>query len=261
MKRIQLFEFEDLEWFPDVLRICMTRLIAVMHRLINTADELAGLLDQTLREAKTAKIVDLCSGNGEVMLDTFRILQNEYAYADLQLTLTDLYPNQASAQEINRKETQIRYHTSPVDAAAVSDELTGLKTMVSAFHHMNPVKARKILERAEKSGEPICIFEISDNSFPLFLWWLPLPVNFLMCLIITPMVRPLTWQQLLFTYLIPVLPLCFAWDGAVSNARTYTSRDLDVLLSGLGKGGYEWRKGIFHGKSKKIWLVGIKVRN
>jgi len=32
MKRIHLFEFEDFSWFPNWLRVRMTRLIVVMHR-------------------------------------------------------------------------------------------------------------------------------------------------------------------------------------------------------------------------------------
>ncbi|MDP2272888.1 MAG: penicillin-binding transpeptidase domain-containing protein [Archangium sp.] len=36
------------------------------------------------------------------------------------------------------------------------------------------------------------------------------------------------FEQVLLTYLLPVLPLVIAWDGAMSNARTYSEDDLSV---------------------------------
>ena len=78
-----------------------------------------------------------------------------------------------------------------------------------------------------------------------------------MALFITPFVRPLTWKQVIFTYLIPIIPLCFAWDGAVSNVRTYTLEDLDILLEGLENEDYKWEKGKITTKANKIYLLGI----
>jgi hypothetical protein len=80
--------------------------------------------------------------------------------------------------------------------------------------------------------------------------------NFINCFFITPFVRPMSWQQLAFTYIIPILPLGFAWDGAVSNARTYTLSDLDELLEGLQDNSYHWQKGIVEGKIPSIYLIG-----
>lgn len=63
---------------------------------------------------------------------------------------------------------------------------------------------------------------------------LVIPINFVIAFFITPLTRPMSWQQLVFTYLIPVIPLFFAWDGSVSSARPYALRDMDKLLHGLG---------------------------
>jgi hypothetical protein len=52
MKRIHLFEFEDFQWFPDFLRMCMTNYILTMHRLLGSADDLAELLSPILRKTK-----------------------------------------------------------------------------------------------------------------------------------------------------------------------------------------------------------------
>ena len=114
-----------------------------------------------------------------------------------------------------------------------------------------------MIYHVKESKEPICIYEISNNSHPTFLWWMEIPIIFIMALVITPFVRPLTWKQLIFTYLIPIIPLCFAWDGAVSNVRTYTLEDLDILLEGLESENYKWEKGKIKKKANKIYLLGI----
>ena len=56
---------------------------------------------------------------------------------------------------------------------------------------------------------------------------------------------------------MPVIPLCFAWDGAVSNARTYTLDDLDQLLAGLETEDYTWEKGRITDQAKKLYLLGL----
>jgi hypothetical protein len=78
-----------------------------------------------------------------------------------------------------------------------------------------------------------------------------------MCFFVTPLVRPFKWQQFVFTYLIPIIPFCFAWDGAISNIRTYTIKDLDELLKGLPSAKYSWGKGVVDGNPKMIYLRGM----
>ena len=74
------------------------------------------------------------------------------------------------------------------------------------------------------------------------------------------MIRPMSWQQLIFTYIVPILPIIIAWDGAVSNARTYTLADMDILLEGLKSDDYIWKKNTIKGKGgNKIYLMGLPV--
>ncbi|GAB3286804.1 hypothetical protein [Hymenobacter tenuis] len=192
------------------------------------------------------------------MLEVFKALKAQPGGANLTLLLTDLYPNVEVATRLTNSHTPgLSYSLTPIDAADVTTELQGVRTMVGSFHHMEPDTARRILANAQASRQPICIYEISDNSFPTPLWWVSLPMIFLMCLCITPFVRPLTWKQLLFTYGLPIIPFCFAWDGAVSNARTYTLDDLDILISDLEAENYTWEKGLLTGRAKKLYLLGL----
>ncbi|MBK0402221.1 hypothetical protein I5M27_04450 [Adhaeribacter sp. BT258] len=262
MKRIHLFEFEDFAWFPNWIRICLTRLMVVMHHILGTNQNLAGLIRKALQASSRPAIIDLCSGSGGAMIEVTRILKTDQELRNLTLTLTDLYPNKELAAKVNQESgDQISYITTPIDATNVPTDLIGVRTMICSFHHMTPAMGRSILQNAVVSKQPICIYEISDNSFPILLWWIALPLNFIMTFFITPFVRPLTWQQLIFTYLIPIIPFFFAWDGAVSNARTYTMNDLDILLEGLETENYKWEKGIIAGKAKSSYLLGIPVES
>lgn len=76
----------------------------------------------------------------------------------------------------------------------------------------------------------------------------------------TPFVKPLTWRQIVFTYLIPIIPICYAWDGQASLPRIYTLNDLDALLDGLGSESYTWAKGHAkkeNGKKLGTYLLGL----
>ncbi len=258
MRRVHLFEFEDLRWFPNWIRVCLTRLIIVMHRKFDTSEEMALLLNKLMKKTGTTKIVDLCSGSGGPMLDTVVLLRNKYKIENVKLTLSDLYPNLEEAKRINRVYDYIRYRTSPLDATKLNNVEEGILTMVGSFHHMKPKSARSILVEAQRKNQPICILEI-NKKFPIVLWWLFVPLSAILCLFITPMVKPLTAKQIIFTYLIPVIPLCFAWDAVITSGRIYRSEDLDVLLQGLGNATYRWKKGILKGKTEKIYLTGCPI--
>lgn len=255
LKRIHLFEFEDFSWFPHWLRNCMTNYLLVMHRILNTEPEIAKILKPILAKSNNSKIVDLCSGSGGPMPNVKRILENEFELGRVDLHLTDLYPN-LTASESFKSVSDISYHTESVDATSVGSENNGIRTMICSLHHMRPTVARNILADAQKSEQPFLAFEISDNSFPKWLWWTSIPVAFLMVFVFTPLVKPTSWQQIVFTYVIPILPLLIAWDGAVSNARTYTVNDLDILISDLPKSNYRWEKKVIKGNSKLLYLLG-----
>jgi hypothetical protein len=241
MKRMSLFEFEDFRWFPGGLRECLTLYIAAMHRVLGTERVLTPLLARALEAAATDRVVDLCSGGGGPLLQTTARLAADHGLRP-SVTLTDLYPNTDAAARINAAgdPAQVRYHPSPVDAGRVPEALQGVRTMVCSFHHMPAPIARRILQDAFEKRQALCVLEISDNSAPRWLWWTAIPVGVLMVLLLTPFIRPLRLRQVLLTYVLPVLPLLIAWDGAVSNARTYAEEDLRELLAGLEAPDYQW---------------------
>lgn len=265
MKRIQLFEFEDQEWFPSWLRICMTKLIMVLHRLLGIGEILANLIAHTLIKTKATQIVDLGSGSGGAMPEVMKILHGFDKYKHVNLIMTDLYPDKDIVASFNKENNpSIKYNKSSVNATDIANAPKGLKTMINSFHHMDEKSARQLLKSAQESKQPLLIYEMAENNMPLLLWWLLLPISlvilFLMVLFMTPFVKPLTWKQLVFTYLIPIIPICYAWDGQASLPRMYTLKDFDVLLEGLESDDYTWEKEVmFRKKGKKLgtYVLGM----
>ena len=255
MKRIQLFEFEDFQWFPKSIRSGMTHLIKVFHNMLGTKETLSSLILDCRKKTTFQHIVDLGSGSGGAMLDTITEI-NKSSDTPLSLLLTDKFPNPNVVRSINEHGYEnVRYQAEPQDAMEMNTAPEGLKTMIASFHHIPRSTAESILRSAEESKSPLLIYEIAENNVPLILWLLLLPISLtllvLMSLFMTPFVKPLTLHQLIFTYIIPVVPLAYAWDGQASLVRTYTLDDIDILLGDRNNHAYTWEKAPIKNKKGK----------
>lgn len=265
MKRIQLFEFEDFSWFPRSFRTSMTRLIVVLHKLLKIDQILAELIAEALEQSGETSIVDLGSGSGGSMPEVMRTLRGKEKWAEVEMTLTDRYPDPSTVASIEKMDIPgIRYSSESVNAAHIETAPQGLKTMVNSFHHMPPDVARSILQSAYENKQPILIYEMAENKMPVWFWWiqlpLALPILITMSLFMTPFVRPLTFQQLFFTYIIPFIPIAYAWDGQASYPRMYALSDFDELLKGLNDESYTWKvEPAVNGNGKKLgyFVLGL----
>jgi hypothetical protein len=97
------------------------------------------------------------------------------------------------------------------------------------------------LNNAVQAGQPIGIFEIPERSLRTLV-----PMFFLVPLLVaitTPFIRPFRWRRLLWTYLLPLVPLACWWDGIVSQLRAYSPRELQDLAEAVGAHTYCWRAG------------------
>ena len=265
MKRLQLFEFEDFSWFPDFIRSPMTRVLQALNKLMGMDEAIAILLQSVMHKTDVKTIVDLGSGSGGVMPLVFDKMVKQSD--DAELVLTDFHPSKSAIEKYKNNTDGLSYHTEPVDATKAESMPSGIKTMINSFHHMPPLVAKGILSTAQKSNEPILIFEMQENKIPTIIWALFLPlgllITFIMALVITPFSRPITLSQLILTYLIPVIPLCFAWDGQASFARMYSMEDYDELLPQSVES-YRWKKGLgekANGKKIGTYLIGMPTNS
>lgn len=90
---------------------------------------------------------------------------------------------------------------------------------------------------------------------------LPVP---LMVLLTTPFIRPFRWSRLVWTYLIPVVPVVSLFDGLVSCLRTYSVQELRELTQGLNAKNYLWEIGEIRSKAGLVrltYLIGGPVNH
>jgi hypothetical protein len=230
---MRLFEFGDQPWLPKLLREGEVAYLAACYRVLPLARAWVDRMVGALRPTGRIHILDLCSGAGgpiEQIVDEFCARGQ-----DASATLTDLYP---SASSIRHR--SITWYPNPVDARCLPAELAGVRTMFSAFHHFDPDAGRCILEDAFRRRLTICIFEGGSGTFSGFASMCLVPLSVLATM---PFVRPFRWGYLVFTYLIPLLPLIVLWDGMVSVLRIYSPKQMEELVHGLEAPDYIWEIG------------------
>ena len=237
--RLHLFEIEDQPWCPAIVRDLATDYLHFVQTTVSLHRTITPFIREALHASGTTHIVDLCSGGSGPLPAVIAELGK--SGIDASATLTDLFPNITAFERVaDASRGIIGYVRTPVDARAVPRDLTGLRTLFNGFHHFKPEDARAILLDAANAGQPIAIFEASRRTFktilpafvllPLFVW------------IATPFMRPFLWKRLLFTYLLPCVPLICLWDGVVSQLRAYTAEELTELGAPAAHKMY-WRSG------------------
>lgn len=252
MRRMHLVELEDLDWLPRAVRDAGTDYLHTVIRLGKAYRPIAPHLARALSRAGADHVVDLCSGGGGPWPGMREELAREGAAPTVRLT--DLYPNENARARLHGAEG-VELYPRPVDATAPPPDLSGFRTLFSAFHHFPPEQARAILAAAVARGEGIGVFELTQRRLPAILAILPAP---LMVLLLTPFIRPFRWSRLFWTYLLPVVPLFVLWDGIVSCLRSYTPEELREMAESLGAEGYRWEAGTLPsgGPAPATYLLG-----
>jgi hypothetical protein len=249
MRRLHLFEFGDLSWWPAALRDAVTDSLAFGVARLRLYAAAAPLVAGLLARTRVEHVVDLCSGGAGPwpgLLDGLG--------TDVAVTLTDLHPNHAALARVAAlADPRIRYRERPVDATAVPRELEGVRTIFTAFHHLDEMAAVAVLADAAAAAAPIGVFELTERRWSSCLAALLVPWTMLFT---TLWIRPWRWSRLLLTYVVPLAPLCNAWDGLVSSLRSYTADEL-LALGRRAAPGYAWESGTLRGRGPAVtYLVG-----
>ncbi|MFN0102609.1 MAG: hypothetical protein ACKV2U_11030 [Bryobacteraceae bacterium] len=239
MRRFHLIELEDQDWMPAVIRDGVTDYLSAAIRVGNTYGPVTSALANALLTSGEERVIDLCAGGGGPWQTLLPALRTK-GWAGT-VTLTDRFPN---SKAVERLTTGVTYYPESVDALEVPKELSGFRTLFTAFHHFPPAAARALLADAAAKAAPIALFEVTHRS-PRYIFAMlfsPLTV-----MILTPVIRPFSWSRLLFTYLIPLVPLVVTWDGIVSCLRTYTVAELRSMTMEI-PGNHRWDVGEVKGK-------------
>lgn len=255
MKRLHLFEFEDQKWFPGFLRNYGTDFLQFLSNKTKMYKPIIPIIKRGLDHSRIHHIIDLGSGGGGGMIWLNSELKRDLP--DLKITLTDFYPNIPAFKFTKAKSNNFKYIETPVDARNVPRELKGLRTQFLSLHHFKPPDAQRILQNAIDTDSSIAIFEGQERSLPSLLAMLFSPLSVLLT---TPFIRPFKFGRILFTYLIPIVPLFVLWDGVVSSLRTYSIKEMKELVAELDRSeSYNWEiNKLKSGPGSILYLLGTK---
>ena len=240
-QRTQLFEVEDQPWCPRSLRDGVTDYLRYQWQVSGIAQPISEQLANLLSRTGSAEVLDLASGgSGPVLAIADHLWRSGRG---VQVMLTDRFPNRGAFAYVQmRSQGRVGFVAEPVDATAVPTRLPGVRTMFAALHHFPPQAVRRILADAVRQQRGIALFDYpAPPALPpprvLLLGTLP------GLLLAMPFVQPFRWSRLGWTYLLPLLPIVFAWDALVSGLRLYSTRELKGIVEGLPANDYTWEVG------------------
>ncbi|PWG04465.1 hypothetical protein [Polaribacter aquimarinus] len=253
MSRVHLFEIADFKWFPQFLRNYLTDFLQFLSNKTKLYKPIITVIEKGLDLCKTNQIIDLASGGGGGLLWLNSELQQ--TNPDLKILLTDYFPNITAFEFTKKQANNIEYVSNSVDARNVPKNLKGLRTQFLSFHHFKPIDAKLILQNAIDSNTAIAIFEAQERTIPSILAMLFSPIS---VLVTTPFIKPFKIGRIIFTYLIPIIPIVTLWDGIVSSLRTYSVKEMTELVNQLdNKDDFYWDiNRIKSGPGAILYLLG-----
>lgn len=262
MRRLHLIEFEDCAWVPRVVRDAAIAVLDIgvdrMAFYDGAVPALTAVIDATTHRA----LVDVCSGAGGPAMRMRSLLAA--SGRPVALTLSDLHPSRVGLDRAAASgDAHLRYLPTPVDAMTGEPDGDGVRTMFGALHHFPPEKAARLIAGIVARRRPLCVVDVAASpllrrlpfvvALPAIL--LNAVVLVLVALSLMPLVRPVRASFLALTYLVPVVPLLFAWDGSVSALRAYTPDEvLSIARSVPGADRYTWSAGSV---GRALYLTGV----
>ncbi len=257
MKRRHWIEISNQPWCPRGIRNAVTDYCRFVTELSGIYDAVAPVLIDALEQTGGRLVLHLGSGAAGPWLRLQPLLRK--LGLDVTVCLSDHNPDVVAFERARRLSRHVLvYHAKLVDATQVPG-LPGFQTMFSAFHHLDPDQARAALADAVAQGEGIAVFEMGGGrSVLMLLAVIPFPVRVLFAV---PFLRPFRWSTLLWTYLVPSLPIVLLLDSILSVLRIHNREELHGLTTGLDS--YSWSIGTVRGKPIPVpvlYLVGVPNR-
>jgi hypothetical protein len=240
-------------------------------RASSTAAQACDILVSKLPTAPSAfTFVDACAGAGGPTPMLERNLNTRLHALDqkpVQFVLADLYPDWAAWKKITSTSQNISFINKPVDATTVTRYVDSntleCRLFNLCFHHFDDDQAAKVLRSSIQGSDAFVIFEMTQRNVPALLNT--------SIVILSPLVTTLLWfwwspMHLFLTYVVPIVPLFFAWDGYVSCIRTRSPKEIKDLITAEERRGLNKSDWTFHHGETKVlppfgnlyWFVGVK---
>lgn len=189
------------------------------------------LLDWVQRAGGDA-VLDLGSGGGGPM-DSMLQAAESANLAMPKIVLSDLFPNLAHFVEMRDRygAERVDFVAEPVPADAVPDGQPELRSICSAFHHLSPELAGRVVADAVTNGRGLVIIEPFQRDWRHFLMLLLSAPLAIFASLFAPFVAPrFRWGSLLFCTLLPLAPLMVHVDGMVSVLRMHRLAEIAEMI-------------------------------
>ncbi len=213
----------------------------------------ASVLVRILRATGGRHIVDLEAGAGDVWHSLHPLLGRHGL--DVRVRLTDAQPD---LRAFARVELAIQGRVSGefrcISGTAVPADLHGLRTVLGILPLLSPERTRRFLVDAVARGEAIVLFapqrrRASEIGRALgAALWAALALH-----------GPRTWSRVMWTYLVPVIPLLALGGTYAACRRAPRAGDLLALTGELDHVTWSWSVGTGGGPRDDAlaWLTGM----
>lgn len=241
MRRFHLVEFEDYSWFPESVRDGITDYLRFFISAFNIYGPIVIYIKELLEHSSSNQIIEIASGGGGGIEKVLKQL-DKISSQKPKVILTDFFPNVNAFRLLKkRNEGRIDFVPAPVNAADVPVELTGARTLFSAFHHFDRETAAAVIRDAVRKNQPIGIFDGAERKFRYILGVILSTLAFMF--LVPLFTKPFRISRILFTYVIPLIPLFGLFDGIVSMLRIYSPEELMEMAKEIEFDKYTWKSG------------------
>ena len=261
IKRLNIKEFHETNYCPAWLRDYLTDFLSFFTYHLNPYKTACQLLKTAMTQAKQQQIIDFCGGNGRYMIKILRNING--STGKCRAVVCDKFPNQQSVKELAvLSDGQVEYMAESVDLLDIQPLPTGFRTIFSGIHHFDETTIKTFISSAIEQGSGVAFFDYTKRT-----WFnIIIPALLVPGLVwgVTPFIRPFSWHRLLFTYIIPLVPLLVMVDGCISNWKAYSPLEFTAMVDEFTDADYLWQigehKAIF-GTCPVTYLIGYPKKN
>lgn len=228
MKRKQITQIINTSWCPKFIKKLVAEFLSWFVVKVNATKPFIPLIESMVNDAHSNQIINIDFNIGAGIESV-----KPYLKEDIQI--------------------------KSIPISDFNTDTKGVYLFLNSFHQLNVKQAKEILSQIVNSKNPIIIVEGNNDS----LWQVVGMTVFvpLTTLLTAPFVKPFRLTRLLFTYIIPVLPLIITIDGCIALLKLYNPKDLLELTSSINAPKYEWKAGKNdNGRGGKIiYLTGKPI--